>query len=101
MIVSDKDPIFTSLFWQELFKLKGTKLAMGSSYHPQFDRQSEVVNKGVEHNIRSFLGISRRIGVDGYTLLSGVTIPQCISPQNCLILRLLVVNQCQGSSIMY
>ena len=33
-IVSDRDAIFTAHFFQELFKLQGTKLAMSSAYHP-------------------------------------------------------------------
>ena len=34
-IVSDRDPVFTTNFWAELFKLQGVKLAMSSAYHPQ------------------------------------------------------------------
>ena len=33
-IVSDRGSIFTTHFWQELFKLQGTELAMSSAYHP-------------------------------------------------------------------
>jgi hypothetical protein len=33
-IVSDRDKVFTSSFWQQLFKLQGTTLAMSSAYHP-------------------------------------------------------------------
>ena len=40
-IVSDRDKIFTSLFWQELFKLVKVSLRLSTSYHPQTDRQFE------------------------------------------------------------
>ena len=33
-IVSDRDRVFTSQFWQHLFKLSGTTLAMSTAYHP-------------------------------------------------------------------
>ena len=40
-IISDRDRIFTSNMWQELFKLTDTQLAMSSAYHPQTDGQTE------------------------------------------------------------
>jgi hypothetical protein len=33
-IISDRDPIFTSNVWQQLFKLTDIKLLMSSAYHP-------------------------------------------------------------------
>lgn len=36
-IVSDRDKVFTTAFWQHLFKLQGTTLAMSSAFHPQLD----------------------------------------------------------------
>lgn len=45
-IVSDKDMVFTSKFWQHLFKLQGTILAMISVY--QSDSQTEALNKFLE-----------------------------------------------------
>jgi hypothetical protein len=36
-IVSDRDPTFTSNFWQELFKIQGTELHLSKAYHPQTD----------------------------------------------------------------
>lgn len=55
-IVSDRDVVFTSLFWQELFKAQGTTLAMSSAYHPQSDGQAETLNKAVEAYLRAYSG---------------------------------------------
>jgi hypothetical protein len=33
-IVSNRDPTFTSNFWQELFKLQGTQLHLNTTYDP-------------------------------------------------------------------
>nr|KYP48891.1 Transposon Ty3-I Gag-Pol polyprotein [Cajanus cajan] len=40
-IISDRDPRFTSRFWQSLHQALGTKLKLSSTYHPQTDGQSE------------------------------------------------------------
>ncbi len=36
-IVSDRDTLFTSIFWSHLHSLIGTKLKMLSTYHPETD----------------------------------------------------------------
>jgi hypothetical protein len=53
-IVSNRDITFTSLFWTELFRLSGTKLAFSYAYHPESDGQIEIVNCTIEMCLRCF-----------------------------------------------
>ena len=51
-LISDRDRVFTSKLWQELFSLAGVSLRMSSSYHPQTDGQTERVNQCMETFLR-------------------------------------------------
>lgn len=55
-IISDRDTRFTGEFWRTLWKKLGTKLNFNSAYHPQFDGQTEVVNKILGNILRSLAG---------------------------------------------
>ena len=54
--VSDRDRVFISNFWNELFWLTGNKLHRNSAYHLQTDGQTKVANRGVEAYLRCFCG---------------------------------------------
>lgn len=51
-LISNRDRVFTSAIWQELFRLSDTQLMMSSSYHPQTDGQTERLNHCLEMFLR-------------------------------------------------
>ena len=55
-IITDRDRVFTSVFWKEMFKLVGVELHYSSSYHPQTDGQSERLNQCVKSYLRCMTG---------------------------------------------
>ena len=54
-IVSDRDPRFTSTFWQNVMDRLGTYTAMSTAYHPQTDGQTERANRTIEEMLRSYV----------------------------------------------
>ncbi|KAG4225286.1 hypothetical protein PC116_g26278 [Phytophthora cactorum] len=52
--VSDRDPLFTARFWQEVFTLLGTQLSMSTADHPQTDGQTERVNRVLGDLLKSY-----------------------------------------------
>lgn len=54
-IVTDRDPIFLSQFWEAFFKLQGIKLHRNTAYHPQSDGQTENLNRKIEQYMRCLI----------------------------------------------
>ena len=86
-MVTDRNPRFTSQFWQELFKWLDTQLRMSSMAHPPTDGQKERVNQSLEDYIRCYVQADQK---------DWVVISICwnfvITPLNILPLVFLLLN---------
>ena len=58
-IVSDRDPRFTSAFWQETMKRLGTKSKLSTAFHPETDGQAERSNRMIEDFLRHYVNASQ------------------------------------------
>ncbi|MBW0558088.1 hypothetical protein O181_097803 [Austropuccinia psidii MF-1] len=54
IIISDKDPKFTSELWTNLYKILCTKPSFSTAYHPQTDGLAERIIQTIEDIIRIF-----------------------------------------------
>nr|GEV81920.1 putative reverse transcriptase domain-containing protein [Tanacetum cinerariifolium] len=52
-IISDRDNLFTSRFWETLQKALGIQLSLSTAYHPKTDGQSERTIQTLEHMLRA------------------------------------------------
>jgi hypothetical protein len=59
-IVSDRDVLFTSLFWQHLHELIGTRLNMSSAYHPESDGSTERANRTITQMLRQCISPNQK-----------------------------------------
>ncbi|MBW0529157.1 hypothetical protein O181_068872 [Austropuccinia psidii MF-1] len=58
IIISDRDPKFTSEFWTNLYDMLGTKTAFSIPYHPKTDGLAESIIQTMEDIIRRFCAYS-------------------------------------------
>jgi hypothetical protein len=54
-IISDRDKLFTSRFWNTLLAKLGTKAKLSTSFHPQTDGQTERMNQTLEQYLRCYV----------------------------------------------
>ena len=54
-VIHDRDPRFTSDFWQSLWKLLGSRAIATSAHHPQADGQTERMNRTIGQILRAHL----------------------------------------------
>ncbi|MBW0484672.1 hypothetical protein O181_024387 [Austropuccinia psidii MF-1] len=68
IIISDRDPKFTSEFWTNLYDMLDTKLAFSMAYHPQTDGLAERMIQTMEDIIRKFYAFEMEYNNhEGYT----------------------------------
>ena len=53
-IVSDRDSRFIAKFWSSLWDLMDTNLKQSTTFHPQIDGQTKVVNRTTIHILRGY-----------------------------------------------
>lgn len=102
-IISYHDKISLSSFLKILFDSSGTKLKHSSTYHPQTDMQTEVVNKDLSQYLHAMVmkrpdqwanllgwveycyntGYNSNIGISPYQALYGKHLPYIIPYEAC------------------
>src|SRR5258708_31222442 len=63
-IISDRDPLFTCLFWDSLMSQLRIQSKLSTAYHPQMDGQTERVNQCVEQYLHNFCSYQQDDWVD-------------------------------------
>jgi hypothetical protein len=68
IMISDRDPRFTSDFWKSLHDILGVKLAMSTANHPQTDGLAERGIQTIEEALRAFCAFGHIQDRDGLHL---------------------------------
>lgn len=98
-IVNDRDPIFLSNFWRELFQLSSTKLQLSTAYHPE-GGQTKVLNCCLETYVRCFASEQPRkwsqwLARAEFSYNTGFHSATCMTPFEA------VYSQCPPSILQY
>ena len=62
-IVSDRDSISFSAFWQEIFKMAGTNLTPSRIYHSKNDGQTKRVNQWLKGYLRKYVSGKQKVWI--------------------------------------
>ena len=55
IIITNRDAIFISKYWQIILSSLGTKLKMSTVYYPETDRQTERMNQVIQNYLRIYI----------------------------------------------
>ncbi|MBW0576486.1 hypothetical protein O181_116201 [Austropuccinia psidii MF-1] len=83
IIISDRDPKFTTEIWTNLYDMQRTKLEFSKAYHPQTDRLAERTIHTIEDIMRIlfYYGMEYK-DHEGYTLEWFPLLPEIQTPYN-------------------
>ena len=63
-IISDRDKLFTSKFWNTWTQQLGTKVKLSTAYHPQTDRQTKQTNQTLEQYLPHYINFKQNNWID-------------------------------------
>ena len=63
-IISDRDKLFTSRFWNTWTQQLGTKIKLLTAYHPRTDRQTKQTNQTLEQYLRHYINFKQNNWMD-------------------------------------
>lgn len=77
-VITDRDSRWRNEFWGEICRLMGIKRALTTSYHPQADGQTEVLNQMLEIALRAYVDNSK----DWYVHVDGIMLAYNSTPHS-------------------